>query len=67
MKSDISPMFLTYYMLKWNEIEQEDSDQRCTECGLPMKKTERVIDPKGLGYEGYVCHVDKRVTWVRAG
>ncbi|MDE1853782.1 MAG: hypothetical protein KGI38_08570 [Thaumarchaeota archaeon] len=65
MKSKISPMWLTYHMVKWEETAQSDSDQKCTECGRPMKKTELLTDDKGLSYEGYVCHPDKRVTWVR--
>lgn len=66
MKSDISPMLLTYFMVKWNEMAQYESDQKCIECGRQLKKTERVTDSKGMSYEGYVCHADKRVTWVRA-
>jgi len=59
-------MWLTYYMVKWDDVRQYDSDQRCTECGGPMKKTERFTYGSGLSYEGYVCHADKRVTWLRA-
>ncbi len=65
MKSDISPMFLTYFMLKWDEVRQSDCDQKCTDCGGPLKRTEPVEDKKGQRYEGYVCHSDKRVTWVK--
>ena len=67
LKSNISPMFLTYHMVDWNQIEQESSDHRCTDCGRPMMKTEPVVDEKGLSYEGYVCHADKRVTWMKVG
>ena len=67
MKTKISPMFLTYYMLKWNEVKQRDSSHRCTICGKPMQQTEILTDEKGQDYEGFVCHVDKQVTWVRAG
>ena len=67
MKSSVSPMFLTYYMVKWDEIQQEESNQKCTECGLPLKRTEKVTDGKGLSYEGYVCHRDRSVTWVKIG
>jgi hypothetical protein len=58
-------MFLTYYMVKWGEVEQAESDQRCALCGRPLMKTEPVIDPKGASYVGYVCHPDKQVTWVK--
>ena len=66
MKSDISPMWLTYYMVKWEDVQQEQSDQKCTVCGQPLSRTEKVTDDKGTAYEGYVCHADKQVTWVKA-
>ena len=65
MKTEISPMWLTYFMVKWDEVTQFASDQRCTDCGKPLKRTEPFTDPKGVGYEGYVCHLDKRVTWLK--
>jgi hypothetical protein len=65
MKTNVSPVFLTYFMIEWDKIEQYDTDQKCTECGRPMKRTENVTDDKGQNYEGYVCHADRRVTWVR--
>ena len=52
-------------MMKWNEVEQEESDERCTVCGRPLMKTEVVVDDKGRKYEGFVCHSDKQVTWVK--
>jgi ribosomal protein L34E len=67
LKSKVSPMFLTYFMMKWEDVRQEPSDHRCTDCGMPLNRTEKVEDEKGRGYEGYVCHRDKRVTWVRVG
>ena len=66
MKSNVSPMFLTYFMINWEKMEQHQSDQKCTLCGRPMNRTEEVIDQKGLRYEGYVCHADKSVIWVRS-
>ena len=66
MITNVSPMWLTYYMLKWDEVEQHPSDQKCTLCGKPMMRTEIVTDDKGTNYEGFVCHQDKQVTWVRA-
>jgi hypothetical protein len=65
MKSSISPMFLTYYMVSWGEVKQTPSETKCTDCGRPLNRTEEFIDEKGLKYEGYVCHDDKRVTWIR--
>jgi hypothetical protein len=67
MKSDISPLYLTYFMVRWEEVEQAESDQKCTDCGHPLMKTEVVTSDKGGSFEGYVCHSDKRVTWVRTG
>ena len=67
LKTDVSPMFLTYHMVRWQEVEQVETDQRCQTCGAPLKKTEEVVDGKGNRYEGYVCHQDKQVTWVRVG
>ena len=60
-------MYLTYFMVKWDDVEQRESDQRCQLCGNPLSKTEEVVDQKGVRYEGYVCHSDKQVTWVRLG
>jgi len=54
-------------MLKWEEVAQKRSDQNCTLCGRPLMRTEVFTDEKDVGYEGYVCHVDKQVTWIRVG
>jgi hypothetical protein len=66
VKIAISPIYLTYYMVKWDEVKQQNSNQRCLLCGSTMMQTELVTDTKGLNYVGYVCHEDKQVTWVRA-
>jgi len=66
LKTNISPMWLTYFMIKWDEVKQNESDQKCTVCGKPLKKTEAITDEKGRRYEGFVCHIDKQVTWVKA-
>ena len=67
MKTNISPMWLTYHMMKWDEVKQFESNQKCTLCGKPMMQTEVITDDKGANYEGFVCHSDKQVTWVKAG
>ena len=67
MKTNISPIWLTYFMMQWDDVKQQVSDQRCTICGRPMMKTELVTDENGASYEGFVCHSDKQVTWLRAG
>lgn len=59
-------IFWTYFMIDWSKVEQSMSDQKCAECGEPMKKAEPAVDAKGQKYDGYVCHRDKRVIWVRA-
>ena len=66
LKSDVSPMWLTYYMVKWEDVKQEPTDQNCTLCGGPLSRTEKVFFGKESTYEGYVCHEDKQVTWVRS-
>jgi len=66
LKTNISPMWLTYFMMQWDDVKQQASDQRCTICVKPMMKTEMVTDEKGANYEGFVCHDDKQVTWLRA-
>ncbi len=58
-------MFLTYYMMKWDDVKQKKSDQKCAICGGLMMQTEVVTDEKGIEYEGFVCHADKQVTWLR--
>ncbi len=65
MKTKVSPMFLTYFMMKWEEVVQHESGQKCTLCGKPLMQTEVVTDEKGIDYDGFVCHADKQVTWVR--
>ena len=52
-------------MMDWGEVKQEVSDQKCTVCGRPMMKTETITDEKGRRYEGFVCHSDKQVTWLK--
>ncbi len=59
-------IYLTYFMIRWDKVKQTPSDQKCSECGNPMNKAEQAVDSKGQKYDGYVCHTDKRVIWVRA-
>jgi len=65
MKTRTSPIFLTYYMLKWDDVEQTASELKCNLCGRPLMRTEQLTDEKGINYEGFVCHPDKQITWVR--
>ncbi len=66
MKSKVSPMWLTYFMVKWDDVKQTVTEQRCTDCGRQLHKTEPFVDDKGQSYDGYVCHSDRRVTWVKS-
>ena len=59
-------IFWTYYMINWDKVKQTPSDQKCSECGDKMNKAEQAVDSKGRAYDGYVCHRDKRLVWVRA-
>jgi hypothetical protein len=59
-------IFWTYFMIDWHKVKQEPSDMKCTECGQSMNRVEPAIDSKGQKYDGYVCHRDKRVVWVKA-
>ncbi len=59
-------IFQTYYMVDWNHVKQEASDVKCAECGSGMNRVEPAVDSKGQKYDGYVCHTDKRLLWVRA-
>jgi hypothetical protein len=66
LKTKVSPMFLTYFMVRWEGVKLEPSEQKCTICGKPLLRTEFFTDEKEVNYEGYVCHTDKQVTWLRA-
>ena len=57
---------LTYYMMDWNKAKQESSDRTCQECGQKMNKVDAVVDARGSKYDGYVCHQNKILIWVRA-
>jgi hypothetical protein len=59
-------IFWTYYMIDWEKVKQLPSDMKCAECGRPMSLVEPAIDSKGKKYDGYVCHTDKRVVWVKS-
>jgi hypothetical protein len=67
LKTSTPPELLTYFMVKWQDVKQHESDQKCQVCGRPLNRTEEVVDKKGHRYEGYVCHPDRQVTWVRIG
>ena len=59
-------IYWTYFMVDWEKVGQVPSDQKCAQCGKIMLKVEPAVDPKGASYDGYVCHDDKRLVWVRS-
>ena len=59
-------IYWTYYMVDWSKVKEEPSDIPCTECGAMMAKAEPAVDSRGLRYDGYVCHKDKKLIWVRS-
>ncbi len=65
--TDVSPMHMTYFMMNWDKVKQISSDQKCSQCGKTMNLVEQRLDYKGQKYDGYVCHTDKRLIWVKAG
>ncbi|MDG6920235.1 MAG: hypothetical protein JRN44_00560 [Nitrososphaerota archaeon] len=65
MKSDVSPMWLTYHMVDWKTVSQEETELRCTLCGGRLMKTEVFTGETSQGFVGYVCHADRHVTWVK--
>jgi len=56
----------TYYMMDWKKVQQWPSDVKCADCGKAMNQVEPAEDPAGRSYDGYVCHSDKRLLWVKA-
>jgi hypothetical protein len=62
---DISPLFLTYYMMDWGTVSQAPSATKCLSCGVPMMSVESVRDKKGVVFDGIVCHKCKTLLWTR--
>ena len=58
-------VYWTYYMIDWSRVEQAESDQKCSQCGVKMNKGEQAVDPRGRRFDCYVCHNDKRVIWLK--
>ncbi len=58
-------IYWTYFMFDWQKEEQHPSDRVCQGCGKTMGRVGPVSDAKGTQYDGYVCHVDKILLWVR--
>ena len=60
-------IYWTYFMIDWGKTEQYLSEQKCMQCGGPMKRVEPVTDKKGVSFDGLVCHSCRRVIWARTG
>jgi len=58
------PIYLTYYMIDWNTINQSPSGDSCVACGGTMLKIAPVRNKAGRAYEGRVCHSCKTLLWV---
>ena len=56
----------TYFMIDWKKVRQWPSDIKCADCGRTMNQVEPAEDSAGRKYDGYVCHSDKRLLWVKA-
>ena len=56
----------TYFMVDWKKASQKPSDVKCSDCGALMNLVEPAVDSAGRVYDGYVCHPDKRLVWVRS-
>jgi len=65
IETEISPLFLTYFMVEWSELKQERSATVCMKCGGAMMRVEPIRDKKGVVFEGLVCHNCKTVLWSR--
>ena len=59
-------IYWTYYMMDWGKAKQEPSGRNCMQCGGTMNLVEPMSDAKGASYDGYVCHKDKLLIWVRS-
>ncbi len=59
-------IYMTYYMIDWDKVGQKLSDQKCVQCGAPMKEVEPAVDSKGSRYNGLVCHACRRVIWAKS-
>ncbi len=67
LRTDVSPLFLTYFMIDWKRISQSPSSNMCLSCGGEMMSVEPVRDKKGVVFDGIVCHKCKTLLWSRSG
>jgi uncharacterized protein with PIN domain len=60
-------IYLTYFMIDWEEVRQSPAERPCLQCGQQMSKLEASVGKGNLSYAGLVCHGCKRILWVRQG
>jgi len=65
LKTGLSPLFLTYFMLDWTKVEQTPASTKCMSCGGAMMNVEPMRDKKGVVFDGLVCHGCKTLLWSR--
>ena len=65
IETEVSPLFLTYFMMDWAKLSQEPSGTSCLSCGEKMMSIEPIRDKKGVVFDGLVCHKCKTVLWAR--
>ena len=60
-----SLVYMTYYMMNWEQVSQSPSTTICASCGGAMMAVEPARDKKGLVFDGLVCHKCKTILWSR--
>jgi hypothetical protein len=65
LRTAVSPLLLTYFLMDWGKVSQSPSSTTCVSCGGPMMSVEPVRDKKGVVFDGLVCHKCKTLLWSR--
>lgn len=65
LRTNVAPLFLTYFMMDWAKVSQTTSGTKCVSCGGSMMSIEPISDKKGVVFDGLVCHKCKTVLWAR--
>jgi hypothetical protein len=65
LKTSVSPLFLSYFMLDWTKVGQTPASPKCLQCGGAMMNAEPLRDKRGTVFDGLVCHHCKSVIWSR--
>jgi len=59
-------VYMTYFMFDWDKVQLRPSKVKCSECGGYLGISEQAVDSKGQRFDGYVCHTDKRLVWLKS-